>query len=489
MVFLSIILLTGFRSQAQNDPIIDTSYTWSNHFTCCGGSAEFTYRLRIGAPITTGTYAYYTVYAALSTHPDDWYRRAYIREDSNRRVWLAEDPSTPGTLIYDFTMVPGDTLQWMVCDSIGEVFMDQKLRKTLYLHCTTPSLSLPETWIEGMLNLSSTFLNPGGKWCVMTQSEFVTCIFKEDSLVFGSTSANHCMTLYPQSIPDTWSATMISQWFYDYLEQNPFSSQVDNHGYINIHYMYGTTHAGHSCKKMVCTVYNHLGQIVRNVYFFTYFSNDKVYLAFDYGFSVLYDYGAKPGESWTIRNPYEIYGLTPDADSISVITVDSVKIQWIGIGYGRKMIFTQSSTPWRFQTYFLVKTAEPGFMFPGLWDEWNYPKPGSMRCYFDYYSYATSYPAYCTALTTEIPVQESDEGITISSYSEGGNYYVSTNESSGFSGNVLLIDLLGRILFQADIKHVQKFPISMQGKAQGIYFLHLQDDSGKLQTIKLILTQ
>jgi hypothetical protein len=488
--FFMLFCLNGFT---QNSALIDTNYIWCNHFSCCGGSTEYAYRLKIGAPVATGTYGYSTVYWSLNNHPDDWWVRGYIREDSNRRVWLSTDSKTGGNLLYDFNIQAGDTLGYLICDSVGTQFLDQMNRQCIYLHhMYYPGVPLfNEIWVEGLLNLRCTFLQPGNS--TMVSTDWVTCIMTNDSAVYGNDSL--CTVIYPNAQFNGWTMTSKSDWYYNYYEENPYSPGEPNEGYIFIRASYPIIHAGKMCKKMLCSVYDHSGQIIRNVTFYTCYEDNKVLYTFNTTFSVLYDFSAKAGDSWVIRNPYEIYGLPVQADSMSVITVDSSVMEWSGMTVGMVHLYTHSSTPWRFMSDNTPKTGGNGFMFPGQWDNWSLPLAGSLRefgfgmsCYFDSYNYNPPVPGACTILVTNIDEPENHSDFSVFQQNGDANLSVRTLKTNGFSGIASLFDLQGRMLFRAEYSNTQTFTIPMENKAPGLYFIRLQEDRSVITTLKVVYT-
>lgn len=462
---LIVMTILSFTGISQNIPLLDTGRIWSCWWDAsAGGGGQGGYRLRLGDKVDVGNLTYYYLKESYNLYPDEWFQTQYmLREDSSGKVWLNNIPWAYEYLLYDFSLTPGDTIGNQRCDSIDTVFIGDTYRKRLYLSC--------DLWIEGLGSTRSGLMFPGQS-CLVGMNSDAVCVHEHGNLVFQHYQWPDCLPVSLTYSPYQWTPTNQTHWHYDYLEENPWGS-VPNEGYIYITTVKDTTITGHSCKKLMSTTYDHLGQVVRIVPFYTYADGQKIYYSLNSSFSVLYDFGAQAGDSWTIRNPFEIYGLSPEPDSVSVITVDSVGAVWNLFPIMYKQVYTHSSTSWFFKEAVMVRSGGDGFLFPGKWNDWNYPCPGLLRCYEDGMMWGFQHQNPCDQLITGITNMYDHQHDFLLVNPVIGDFKVICTGNSVICGKAILYDNQGRQISSASFTGEREIIIPTGKLAPGMYFIKI----------------
>ncbi|MCX6272843.1 MAG: T9SS type A sorting domain-containing protein, partial [Bacteroidetes bacterium] len=441
-----------------------------------GGMSEGGFRLRIGDSCVVSGMTYHILQQSNNLYPDEWYNSpVYLREDSTGKVWKTSVPGTAGEfLLYDFNLNPGDTIQYLKCDSTNTVFLGGFLRKRLYFSCLgwTPPTWTSDIWIEGMGSIKSSLLFPANN-CTVGLLLNTVCVHEHGSLVFTDTTFTNCYPVSPNYSNEQWTPSLQTHWYYDYPENDPFST-YPNKGYVYVHTVKDTVISSHSCKKLISTFINHLGQTVRNVPFYTYVDTRKIYYSFSTNFSILFDFGANPGDSWSIRNPYEMFGLTPGPDSMTVITVDSVNAHFTFFPYDMyKQLYTHSNSSWFYKEPARVRYGCDWFFFPGRWNDWNYPMPGHLRCYEDMLMAGITYYMPCDDLVTGISdVIPGNEGIQVINPAEDDFRILLTGRNRQ-SGIIDLFDNQGRMIKSVLFNGETEITIPGTSIAPGMYVVRI----------------
>lgn len=469
-IYLIIALLSvSLTGSAQYIHLLDTGRVWNCWWNSAGGGGSGGYQLKLGQTVIFGSKTFYNVLYSNNLYPGEWLGNGiYLREDSARKVWQMW-PGYPDHLLYDFSLTPGDTFNMTLqCDSVDSVFIGNSYRRRW-------TFTSGEKWVEGLGSLTSGLMFPDNYGTVGILSEAV-CVHENGNLVYQDTSFTDCSPVGSQY--DKWVPDLLTHWYHDYLEENPNGTEP-NKGYVNIKSIKDTVISSHSCKKLLSTFVNHLGATVGTIPFYTYTNGRKVYYTFNHNFSMLYDFGANPGDSWTMRNPYEIYGLSPDSDSMSVITVDSVAGRWDHFPIVYKQMYTHSSGSWFFDKPVMVRTGGDGFLFPGKWNEWTYPYPAGLRCYEDNNIWMIFYTSQCNGLYTGISdtEQENDNFLVINPVC--GDFHVLFNNKSPLSGIVSLYDNQGKQLNTVHINGLEEIIIPGKHLPRGLYFIRIMLNDGK----------
>lgn len=181
------------------------------------------------------------------------------------------------------------------------------------------------------------------------------------------------------SAAQTWSPKGAT-WHYSV-------SAYGSEGYFKINYTGDTLIGSVTCKILKKTLYfqrfgsakletRHMGNE------FTYSNANKVYY-YRYGkFYILYDFKAKPGDSWVIA------GSTPGCDSTSTVKVDSVGCTFVkkkSLTHLRVKALPSDSSTWDFDQKIIQVIGGTNYMFPQqrcnlLANEFSI---GPLRCYQD----------------------------------------------------------------------------------------------------------
>ncbi|MHC1707539.1 MAG: T9SS type A sorting domain-containing protein [Bacteroidales bacterium] len=490
LLFLSMIVLIMTSSlYPQNIPLLDTSRVWSSWYNyAIGGGGMCGFRIKAGEKDTIGNQIYYNLMYSSNEHPEEWYRtKTYLREDSTGKVWMYGLASGQDYMLYDFSMMPGDTLDYMICDAVDSIYIGDHYRRRLSLHCTQKSSATlgDDIWIEGLGSMHTFLLAPMYE-CVLAGIRKNVCITEHSILVYQNSQFSDCLPYNSLYSTENWIADNSAVWCYDYLEENPFSS-TPNEGFVNISVIKDTLIQGHNCKKLLCQQYDHLGQGVRNTAFYTYYSDRKVYYSLNTSFSILYDFGAQPGDSWTLRNPFEIYGLTPTSDSLTTIFVDSIDIKLDHFPVYYKRLFTHSNSSWFYNKPLQVRSGGDGFMFPGRWADWSYPYPGGLRYYTDNIMWGLSgQNQLCEDLITGISYSEKPSNRYRLVNPITGDFQVFINDNTPESGFIMIYDEYGKVLSTATFNNQTEIKIPGAYLSPGIYFVRICSEQKNSLCLKAI---
>lgn len=126
-----------------------------------------------------------------------------IREDMDK-VYYYDPNLEEDTLLYDFSLQPGDTahvysdhqIYTVVADSVGEMLVGNQMRKCIYFNqqCGQAVFNqqnfftgdnTPVTWIEGIGSNDGLFTPAGGAY-VVDGIAFLTCFRENDTVKYGT---------------------------------------------------------------------------------------------------------------------------------------------------------------------------------------------------------------------------------------------------------------------------------------------------------------
>lgn len=213
-----------FEGAYYNDPFGPDYYMGGSHFYAAGGDSIL------------GAKTYIKIYAADMDGNIFNYAPRLIREELSK-VYYFDPDLQQDTLLYDFSLQPGDTAQFysdfptypLVVDSVGQIQTGTQVRKCIYL--SDPSgnalfnqlnYSLddhtPVTWIEGIGSNDGLFV-PAGGIQIVDGIAFLTCFRENDTLKYGTEcnviydgmedlSAENCLTLFPN--PTSGEVTVLN---------------------------------------------------------------------------------------------------------------------------------------------------------------------------------------------------------------------------------------------------------------------------------------
>lgn len=213
-IFTTIIaLILSFSGFAQFKPVSGAGHTWSNVAIHCQpeGNSYSSSKLATGSDTTFGDFIYHTVWQTSGSTPVYY---GSLRDDTaTGRTWYRFPFSDTDGLIYDFSLLPGDTAtlvnQFLWQDTIrlivtgrDSVLMNDQWRTRITLN--NFELSLQEWWIEGI----------GSKWGVLNAgnsfntsvcgSEELLCFWENDVQLFQNQSYYVC-EFGPAAISETYN--------------------------------------------------------------------------------------------------------------------------------------------------------------------------------------------------------------------------------------------------------------------------------------------
>ena len=131
--------------------------------------------------------------------PTSWNLSYLIREDTNKRIWLRGLSNEDEFLLYDFSVVQGDSIQvgyfepiYLHVDSISSIMINSSLRKKYWMSYNGLT-DYQETWIEGLgsdkgIIWSGSALLIGG-WT------YLLCVHQNDELIYMNPDYNVCYLL------------------------------------------------------------------------------------------------------------------------------------------------------------------------------------------------------------------------------------------------------------------------------------------------------
>lgn len=157
LVLFTILTITTYGQDYF--PLIEENKTWnvlSVTFQPPFDTSFSTITCKISGDTIISSESYKKLYSSYEGNPENWNIWCFMREDSNKRVWLRMDSEEDEYLMYDFSIGVGDSVLigimgtvYLVVDSISEITINQTERKKYWLSCTMmPEYS--ETWIEGI---------------------------------------------------------------------------------------------------------------------------------------------------------------------------------------------------------------------------------------------------------------------------------------------------------------------------------------------------
>ncbi len=128
----------------------------------------------------------------------------YLRRDSLNRIFVRR-PGASDCLLYDFSVVPGDTIRYLeydaiaaVIDSVDSVYIDH-YRKRIYVRYSYDTTSFqvgtcyPRIWVDGIGTLDDHFLWPGGGAHLADYPPYtLLCFFENGQLLYHDSLYQEC---------------------------------------------------------------------------------------------------------------------------------------------------------------------------------------------------------------------------------------------------------------------------------------------------------
>jgi len=489
-IILQVFLLLSVFLPGKTQTFLDSSSVWSIWYDASGGgSGNIGYQIRLTEPVFSNGYWESDMFYARNQNPDEWTHLLYkLREDSTGNIYLNF------SLLYDFNLISGDTFQDMRCILVDTVLLDIP-RKRWFFKCldnSWPGSNLSDTWIEGIGSIMRGLFYPGFwgcSWTVGVPNTQILCFHHSGNLVFPNPFSLNCLKSSHSNYTKNWLASDVNYFSFGFEEQTGFGGI--NLGNVHIESIKDTVVGGLPCRKYQSTTVNHLNQTLSDIPFFLRQTGTVISWSFGGPFYVLFDLGADPGDSWTTRNPYEIYGLTPGPDSMSTFTVDSVFYQtsmgqqwsiWNPELY--RCLAISSSSQWKFHLPVMETTGGRWFFFPGKWDEWINARPTYLRCCNNknWEPAPFYYLSPCFYLSTGIE-EEDNGGVLVKT----GSDYIEIEHNRTGSDNVTvsLFDVYGRQVYGKTVSLSHRIIIPSSLLQKGIYMVRIAGISETVFTRKI----
>ncbi|MCX6270026.1 MAG: T9SS type A sorting domain-containing protein [Bacteroidetes bacterium] len=484
LLFLVFLLNSSGNVVSQN--FLDTSSVWSIWYDCTGeGGGNIGFRIRLTEPVDSGGMWQSGILFSRNQNPDEWISHfGKLREDSSGNIYLNS------TLLYNFSLLPGDTFGDMRCITVDSVQMNGNYRQRWIFQCLSgslPGFDTADVWVAGIGSLHGLFY-PGAWFCSLIVGNPFTqliCFHQAGNLIFMSSSFADCLHSSNYYAPEKWPAGLNNYWSYNYEEQNGFGGI--NLGNVLIRSLQDAVINGFSCRKYSSLTVNHLNQTLSNITFYIRQTGTTVYYSFGGPFYELFDLEADAGDSWTTRNPYEIFGLTAEPDSLTTFTVDSVfydptYFSWSPFCYRNLVI--SSSSDWKFKLPVMEITGGHWFFFPGKWDDWAAAHPAGLRCCNNnsWEPPPYSYQMPCFFLSTSLEEIDTTE---FQLYTFEDHIDIEHNFPPSDKISACLYDIYGRLLYQSQNYVPYRIIVPTNGLPAGIYLLRITNNNGNLLTKKV----
>ena len=168
--------------------VVNYPFPWDTTFS------TISYKLTGDTVINSVTYK--KMYSSCEEIPINWNLCCFMREDTNRRVWLKDSVEEDEFLMYDFMINEGDSIQvgygesvYLYVDSINSVTVNGTLRPKYWMSCKVMP-DYRETWIEGVgsnkgIVWSGSALLVGG-WT------WLLCMSEDGELIYMNPYFNSC---------------------------------------------------------------------------------------------------------------------------------------------------------------------------------------------------------------------------------------------------------------------------------------------------------
>ncbi|MBU2557235.1 MAG: T9SS type A sorting domain-containing protein [Bacteroidetes bacterium] len=180
-------------------PLIQEHNTW-NVLSVVGSIFDtsystITYKLTGDTIINAITYK--KLYASEEEQAANWSLWGFMREDTDKKVWIRWHSDEEEFLAYDFSIDVGDSVlagvdnpEYLRVDSISEIEINQSQRKKFWLSAINYPTYYNETWIEGIGS------NKGICW---SGSIFVVggwfrllCMHENETLIYSNPNYESC---------------------------------------------------------------------------------------------------------------------------------------------------------------------------------------------------------------------------------------------------------------------------------------------------------
>ncbi len=226
LTFLMLMSFMGVRGQ-EYVPLLENNKTFDVLKVLYVPNENFydttysTIRYKLMGDTLINSYSYIKLYKSNENHPENWTLDAYLREDTQKKVWFLDDNfNEEEVLLYDFGVSQGDVVDvgigestQLSVDSIAEVEIDGVLRHKYWLSSDD---DYKETWVtgigsnKGLLCSGSSHLIGGWYWLL--------CVSDMEGLIYLNPSYESCY-LTMDNIPENLSKPL-------HVYPNPATSKI-----------------------------------------------------------------------------------------------------------------------------------------------------------------------------------------------------------------------------------------------------------------------
>lgn len=250
ILYLCMISVTSFSQQYY--PLVEEDRSW-NVLTVVPSwwppfdSSCYTVNYLMYGDSILNTMEYKKFYISYEETPINWTLNGFIREDSLKRVWYRRIVDTSEVLLYDYSLLTGDSLKlgfdttfYYTVDSITTETVSDSLRKKYWI--SQENYNWNETWIEGVgsnrgiINSATATLVGGWSWLL--------CMSDSGNLVYSNPNFTSCyintdveeiykpvLRIYPNPTSNTINFTLPDNEdyeiiIYDALGSNAFSTPL-----------------------------------------------------------------------------------------------------------------------------------------------------------------------------------------------------------------------------------------------------------------------
>ncbi len=318
------------------------------------------------------------------------------------------------------------------------------------------------------------FIGPAARWIRMCCACFGP--FALFSLFFAACSLN----AQPRPLTQDF-APVGSHWYYTNIISF-FSQDMD---YVEIKCIGDTVIQGKNCRHLQKT---YRGRNERDE--FVYSNGDTVYrLATNDSFYVLYNFAAKPGDSWLARS--SLFGDGPPEEEMT-ITVDSTSMVTIN-GQNLKTLYVSSDhSCLSFGDYWgplgrariIERLGGSWYMFPFNYGWLDAGIRIGLRCYSDdsLGFYSSGIATTCDEIITNVHNEE--DVMTSNAYPNPFTNQLTFEVSDNDVATLFLYDFTGNRVFNS--RFTSSITIATNAFHDGIYFYELTTIKGFKKTGKLV---
>ena len=194
LMLLLVCVAWMTRGQSYN-PLVDSGKVWSTRFVIEQTWTYSDYKKFEGDTSISGI-SYKKIWVARDPAMAAWTRNGFIRETTSRQVFYKSSVDFPETLIYDFSLQPGDSARFWG-DQSFYYKLDSITTTTLLtgehrrqFHLSAPLFNCTDHWIEGIGSLFGV-LEPASCFWVGGTSGLL-CFTEHDSLKYHDPGFSAC---------------------------------------------------------------------------------------------------------------------------------------------------------------------------------------------------------------------------------------------------------------------------------------------------------